>query len=58
MRENNKNTQREIDAAFALAAFLMNVLILLVMCVAGWLMHSLVSQPGSFGVLLSESMQR
>lgn len=58
MPENNENIQRETDGAFALATLLLNVLILLVLGASGWLLHSLVSQSGSFGVLLSESMWR
>ena len=58
MRGNNENIRRETDAAFAAAAFLLNVLILLVLCVGGWLLHSLVLQNDALAGFLNQSMLR
>jgi hypothetical protein len=44
MRENNEKLQKETNVAFALAAFLLNVLIILVLGSSAWLLHSFVVQ--------------
>ncbi len=47
MRENNVKSQKETDIAFAIASFLLNVLILVVLCGSAWMLHSLIAQPNS-----------
>ncbi|MDQ3061378.1 MAG: hypothetical protein M3R14_00725 [Acidobacteriota bacterium] len=47
MRENNEKSQKETDMAFAVASFLLNVLILLVLCGSAWMLHSFIAQPDS-----------
>jgi len=47
MRENNKKFQKETDIAFAVASFLLNALILVVLCGSAWMLHSLIAQPNS-----------
>jgi len=47
MRENNKKSQKETDIAFAIASFLLNVLILGVLCGSVWMLHSLIVQSNS-----------
>ncbi len=49
MRENNKKLQKETDIAFALASFLLNVLIILALCGIAWMLHSIIAQPNSPG---------
>ena len=44
MRENNEKFQKETDMAFAAASFLLNVLILLILCGSAWMLHSYVAQ--------------
>jgi hypothetical protein len=52
MRENNEKSQKETDIAFALASFLLNVLILAALCGSAWLLHSFIVQPNSSGTFL------
>ena len=52
MRENNEKSQKESDIAFALASFMLNVLILAVLCGSAWLLHSVIAQPNSSGMFL------
>ena len=52
MRENNEKSQKETDIAFALASFLLNVLILIILCGSAWMLHSLIAQPNSPGAFL------
>jgi hypothetical protein len=49
MRENDEKPRKETNAAFAFASFLLNVLILAVLCVSAWMLHSFIikSNPGS-----------
>ena len=54
MRENNEKSQKETDVAFAVASFLLNVLILVVLCGSAWMVHSFVTQPNSGGVFLGD----
>jgi len=54
MRENNEKLQKETDIAFALATFLLNVLILLVLCGGAWMLHSLTTQSNSQGAFLRD----
>ncbi len=54
MRDNNEKSQKESDIAFALASFMLNVLILAVLCGSAWLLHSVIVQPNSSGVFLRE----
>ena len=56
MREYNEKSQKEIDIAFALASFLLNVLILLVLGASVWMFHSLIAQPNSGSVFLRDFM--
>lgn len=58
MRKNNKNFHNETDLAFTLAALLLNVLVLIVLCGSGWLLHSLITQNSLFNAVLNESMLR
>ncbi|HEX8287519.1 MAG TPA: hypothetical protein VF556_05985 [Pyrinomonadaceae bacterium] len=58
MRKLDEMTRRETDLAVALATFLLNVLIILILCVCGWMLHTVVLQPNSYGVFLSESILR
>jgi hypothetical protein len=53
MRGNNdnENSPKETDIAFALASFLLNVLIILVLCVGAWMLNSLLAQPHPSGAL-------
>ncbi len=54
MRENNEKSQKETDVAFALASFLLNVLILLVLCGGAWMLHSYIAQSNSSGAFLRD----
>ena len=54
MRENNEKSQKETDAAFAVASFLLNVLILIVLCGSAWMLHSFIIQPNSSGAFLRD----
>jgi hypothetical protein len=54
MREYNEKSQKETDIAFALASFLLNVLILLVLCGSVWMFHSLIVQPNSGAAFLRD----
>jgi len=54
MRENKEKGRKETDIAFALASFLLNVLILAALCGAAWLLHSIIVQPNSSSVFLRE----
>ncbi len=54
MRENNEKSQKETDIAFALASFLMNVLILAVLCGSAWLLHSYIAQSNLNGGFLRD----
>ncbi len=54
MRENKDKSQKETDIAFALASFLLNVLILVVLCGGAWMLHSYIAQPNSPGTFLRD----
>ncbi|HEX8368284.1 MAG TPA: hypothetical protein VF604_07055 [Pyrinomonadaceae bacterium] len=54
MRENNEKSQKETDIAFAVASFLLNVLILAALCGAAWMLHSFILQPDSPSVFLRD----
>jgi hypothetical protein len=54
MRDNNETLHKETDIAFALASFLLNVLILLVLCGGAWMLHSFIAQPNSSGAFLRD----
>lgn len=54
MRENNKNLQRETDAAFALTALLMNLLILLVLGSGVWLVQTVLTQKETLNALFRD----
>lgn len=54
MRDNNENLHKETDLAFALASFLLNVLIILVLCGSAWMIHSFITQPDSGGAFLRD----
>ena len=54
MHENNEKSRKETDMAFALASFLMNVLILLVLCSSAWMLHSYIAQSNSSGAFLQD----
>jgi len=54
MRENNEKSQKEIDIAFVLASFLLNVLILVVLCGSAWMLHSYIAQSNSSGAFLQD----
>ena len=54
MRGNNEKSQKETDAAFAVASFLLNVLILIVLCGSAWMLHSFIIQPNSSGAFLRD----
>lgn len=58
MRENNIKTQRESNTAFAVAAFLLNLLILVVVCGSVWLINSLLTDSNHFGLFLRETALR
>ncbi len=47
MREINEKSQKETDIAFGLVSFLLNILILVVLCGSAWMLHSLIAQPNS-----------
>ena len=47
MRGNNEKSQKETDVAFAIASFLLNALILVILCGSAWMFHSLIAQPNS-----------
>ncbi len=47
MRGNNEKSQKETDVAFAIASFLLNALILVILCGSAWMLHSLIAQPNS-----------
>ncbi len=47
MRENKDKSQKETDIVFAITSFLINVLILVVLCGSAWMLHSLIAQPNS-----------
>ena len=51
MHEKN---QKETDIAFAVASFLLNVLILFVLGASVWMFHSLIAQPNSGNVFLRD----
>jgi hypothetical protein len=54
MRDNNEKSQKESDIAFAVASFLLNVLILLVLCGSAWMLHSLIAQSNPSGAFLRD----
>jgi len=54
MRENNEKSRKETDIAFALASFLLNVLILAVLCGSTWMLHSFIAQSNSSGAFLRD----
>jgi hypothetical protein len=54
MREDNESTRRETGVAFALASFLLNLLILLALCGSVWMLHSTVTQSNSFSLFVRD----
>jgi hypothetical protein len=52
MLKKTRKSERETDAAFALAVLLQNVLILIVIGGFAWMMRLMMSQSDSFNVLL------
>jgi len=54
MREINEKSQKETDIAFAAASFLLNVLILLVVCGSAWMLQSLIAQSNSSSAFLRD----
>jgi hypothetical protein len=52
MRGNNEDSPKETDIAFALASFLLNVLIILALCVSAWMLNSFIAQLHPGGTLL------
>jgi len=54
MHGNNEKSQKETDAVFAVASFLLNVLILIVLCGSAWMLHSFIIQPNSSGAFLRD----
>jgi hypothetical protein len=54
MRENKEKSRKETDIAFALASFLLNVLILFVLCGSAWVLRSYIIQPNSTGAFLRD----
>ncbi|HEX8249325.1 MAG TPA: hypothetical protein VF599_14200 [Pyrinomonadaceae bacterium] len=58
MRENNKNILRGSEAAFAVAALLLNFLILAVVIGALWSLQLLISPNISSGAALGETIWR
>jgi len=59
MRENDEKSRKETNMAFALASFLLNVLIFVIMCGGAWMLHSYIIQPNSTGTFLRDfSMYR
>jgi len=54
MRDNHEKLPKETDLAFALASFLLNVLIILVLCGSAWMFHSFIAQPELSGAFLRD----
>ena len=54
MRRNKEKLQNEPDIAVALATFLLNVLILLMLCGGAWALHSFLARPDSGGAFLHD----
>jgi hypothetical protein len=50
MREKNGNNMQETDAAFVLSLALMNILILVVISVVGWVLYLAVSSSNDLTV--------
>ena len=53
MRRNKEKVQNAPDIAVALASFLLNILILLMLCGGAWALHSYIARPNSGGALLN-----
>jgi hypothetical protein len=47
MSQDKDKSQNEPEMAVALASFLLNVLILLLLCGSAWMLHTFVAQPDS-----------
>ena len=58
MRDNNKNTLQETQAAFALAVVLLNFLILAVVIGLFWSLQILLSPNSPLSAALGETMWR
>ena len=56
MRENN--LQQESGAGYAVASFLLNLLVLLVVLGSFWFMYSLLTDTNGIGVFLRETAFR
>jgi len=54
MHENDEKSRKKTDIAFALASFLLNVLILIVLCGSAWMLHSFIIQSDSSGAFLRD----
>jgi hypothetical protein len=54
MSQNKKKAQSGTDTAVALASFLLNVLILLLLCGSALMLHSFVARPDSSGAFLRD----
>ena len=52
MSQDKEKSQSEPEMAVALASFLLNVLILLLLCGTAWMLHSYVARPDSSGAFL------
>ena len=52
MRGKNEKNKPEIEAAFAVAMLLQNILILAVMCGLVWFLHAAVTESNSLNVVL------
>jgi hypothetical protein len=54
MRENKEKSRKETDIAFAIASFILNVLILFVLCGGAWMLHSYIIHPNSSSAFLRD----
>ena len=54
MSRNKEKLQNAPDISVALATFLLNVLILLMLCGGAWAFHSFIERPNSGGTFLND----
>jgi hypothetical protein len=47
MSRDKEKSQNEPEMAVALASFLLNVLILLLLCGSAWMLHAFIARPDS-----------
>ena len=52
MREKDQKNMCETEMAYALAMFLTNLLILVIIGAVGWMMHLTISENNSFNAVL------